>query len=112
LAGIKVKCIQLFITLSFLFIIDSCSNSDLINRFPKQLTTYEIKKLSDILEVTLNTMVNKINPTYEKKTYSKLPENMKVELQNQLIKDGYHVRADSSYLLGIKDAVSYLRKAC
>jgi hypothetical protein len=100
---------KFIIALASLIIISGCSNRDLINNNAKIISSNDIKKLNNILRATLDTMTINIDPYYGKDTYSNLPDNMRMELQNEIIKQGYPLRADSAYYLGLRDAINNLK---
>jgi len=105
----KMRTNQFFILLSILLFFSGCTVKEVLSSSPKYLKAEDIKKLNSILKEVRDTLVIKLNKEYEEETYANLPDQMRNRLQKAIIEQGYLLRADSSYYLGVNDAIAKIR---
>ncbi|MGE5679360.1 MAG: hypothetical protein ACM34K_00630 [Bacillota bacterium] len=87
----------------------NCSNTEQLQKRRKLLTESEISRLNSILKEITDTLQLSIPSNYNKETFDGLPDNFKKREQDILISQGLPVRADSAYILGIRQAINNIR---
>lgn len=101
-----MKITSVFIVLLIIIFYPGCSHKEILSSSPKKLTVDEIKRLNHILVEIRDTLIINFDKTYERETYSYLPDSMRITLQRTIIEKGLPLRADSSYFLGFYDAIN------
>lgn len=102
---------MLFVSIIFVTTLLGCSGTEQLRHKGKLLPKTEISKLNSILKEITDTLHIRIPSEYNHETYRDLPDNMKNRLQKALINQGFPIRADSAYALGIRQAINNIKIA-